>query len=247
MTTKRLYKSRTERMIDGVCGGLAEFFSLDVTLVRIAWVLLTLIGGSGILLYIVAMIVMPVNPAPIPVQASARSTGANAKFWGILLVVIGILWLLRNLDIPYYLHWWGFSWDYVLPVILIMAGVAFLYGGRSGMTKETEQPVQPAETGSSEPAGEPSPGEPSLDASQKAPEGATMESRPLRLCKSRLERKMFGVCGGIATYLNVDPTIIRILFVVAALASFGFMILLYIAMAIIMPNEPVNSSVNQSA
>ena len=46
---KRLYKSRTDRMIDGVCGGIAEYFGLDSTLVRIAWVLLTLLGGTGIL------------------------------------------------------------------------------------------------------------------------------------------------------------------------------------------------------
>lgn len=63
--------------------------------------------------------------------------------------------------------------------------------------------------------------------------------QPARLYKSRIERKLFGVCGGIATYANVDPTIIRILFVVAAFASFGFMILLYIVMAIIVPNEPL--------
>ena len=59
---KRLCKSRTNRMIDGVCGGVAEYFGLDPTLVRIAWVLLTLLGGSGILLYIVGMIIMPTSP-----------------------------------------------------------------------------------------------------------------------------------------------------------------------------------------
>lgn len=247
MRPNRLYKSRTERMIDGVCGGLAEFFKLDVTLVRIAWVLLTLLGGSGILLYLVAMFVMPVNPEPVPANAAAqaRSTGANAKFWGILLVVIGILWLLRNLDIPYYLHWWGFSWDYMLPVILIMAGVAFLFGGRSGMLKEPE----PAATGTGEASSAeasrpvPSPG----DAGAQPGQAAASVWTPARLYKSRSERKLFGVCGGIATYLNVDPTIIRILFVVGALASCGFMILLYIAMAIIVPNEPARAPEAQTA
>ncbi len=231
MPPKRLYKSRTERMIDGVCGGLAEFLSLDVTLIRIVWVLLTFLGGSGILLYLVAMFVMPVNPTPARGQgeSSGRSTGANAKFWGILLVVIGVLWLLRNLDIPYYLHWWGFSWDYMLPVILIMAGVAFLYGGRAGMVNGPAAPQ--AAPGTVPPGGPQTSG---------AEEPAPASVVPLaRLYKSRTERKVFGVCGGIATYLNVDPTIVRILFVVAALASFGFMILLYLAMAIIVPNEPV--------
>jgi len=228
MTGKRLYKSRTERMIDGVCGGLAEFFGVDVTLVRITWVLLTLLGGSGIILYLVAMFIIPVNPVYVPPsqKQKASSAGTNAKFWGILLVVVGVLWLFRNLDIPYYLHWWGFSLDYMLPVVLILAGVAFLFGGRNGLMTSSQPASQPG-----------SPDEPAATESSQS-EAAPM-SQPARLYKSRIERKLFGVCGGIATYANVDPTIIRILFVVAAFASFGFMILLYIVMAIIVPNEPL--------
>ena len=57
-TQKRLYKSRRNRVIDGICGGIAEYFDIDVTIVRILWVLLTLLGGSGFFLYIAAMIIM---------------------------------------------------------------------------------------------------------------------------------------------------------------------------------------------
>ena len=238
MTSKRLYKSRSERMIDGVCGGLAEFFGVDVTLVRITWVLLTLLGGSGIILYLVAMFIIPVNPAYVAPQHPAKgsSAGANAKFWGILLVVVGILWLLRNLDIPYYLHWWGFSWDYFLPVILIMAGIAFLFGGRNGL-------MNPAGTTPSEGPSDQS----STNANDPSQSETTPMPQPARLYKSRIERKLFGVCGGIATYVNVDPTVIRILFVVAAFASCGFMVLLYIAMALIVPNEPLAQPVTPPA
>ncbi len=237
MASKRLYKSRSERMIDGVCGGLAEFFGVEVTLIRITWVLLTLLGGSGIILYLAAMFIIPVNPVPLAAtpRATSSSAGANAKFWGILLVVVGILWLLRNLDIPYYLHWWGFSWDYMLPVILILAGVAFLFGGRNGLMTSAGAQAQGTP--------ESSPDQPSQSTDNEAPP----MSQPLRLYKSRVERKLFGVCGGIATYANVDPTIIRILFVVAAFASFGFMILLYVAMAIIVPNEPFVQPVTPAA
>jgi phage shock protein C len=63
---KRLYKSRTERMIDGVCGGIAEYFGVDPTLVRIATVLLVLAGGAGVVLYIAGMILMPMNPFSPP-------------------------------------------------------------------------------------------------------------------------------------------------------------------------------------
>ena len=56
---KRLYKSKTEEKICGVCGGIAEYFEIDSTIIRIAWVLFTALGGSGVLAYIVAALVMP--------------------------------------------------------------------------------------------------------------------------------------------------------------------------------------------
>lgn len=59
---KRLYRSRTERMIGGVCGGLAEYFNVDATLVRILWVLVTLLGGFGILFYLILWVIMPLEP-----------------------------------------------------------------------------------------------------------------------------------------------------------------------------------------
>lgn len=57
--TKRLYKSRNDKMLGGVCGGIAEYFDIDSTLVRLGWVLFCALGGSGILAYLVAAIVIP--------------------------------------------------------------------------------------------------------------------------------------------------------------------------------------------
>ena len=59
MTRTRLYKSRTDKMVFGVCGGLADYFNVDPVLVRIAFVVLTVAGGSGILLYLILAILMP--------------------------------------------------------------------------------------------------------------------------------------------------------------------------------------------
>lgn len=56
---KRLYKSSREKMICGVCGGIGEYFNVDPTLVRLAWIVFCLLGGSGILAYIIAAIVIP--------------------------------------------------------------------------------------------------------------------------------------------------------------------------------------------
>ncbi|MFH0917123.1 MAG: PspC domain-containing protein [bacterium] len=62
---KRLQRSRTEKMVGGVCGGLAQYFDVDPTIVRILWVIITLLGGAGIILYIVLWVIMPLEP-PAP-------------------------------------------------------------------------------------------------------------------------------------------------------------------------------------
>ncbi len=56
---KKLYRSKKDRMLAGVCGGIGEYFGIDSTLVRILWVLLTLGGGAGLILYIICAIVVP--------------------------------------------------------------------------------------------------------------------------------------------------------------------------------------------
>ena len=59
---RRLYKSNENKMIDGVCGGIAEYFGIDPTLVRLGWVLFCALGGSGFLAYIIVAIIIPRNP-----------------------------------------------------------------------------------------------------------------------------------------------------------------------------------------
>jgi phage shock protein PspC (stress-responsive transcriptional regulator) len=63
MAGKKLYRSRTEKMLGGVCGGLAEYLDFDVTLIRVLWVLATLLGGSGGLAYLILWIIVPREPA----------------------------------------------------------------------------------------------------------------------------------------------------------------------------------------
>ena len=59
MMKKRLYKSISDKKVCGVCGGIAEYFEIDSTIVRLAWILFTVLGGSGIIAYIIAALVMP--------------------------------------------------------------------------------------------------------------------------------------------------------------------------------------------
>ncbi|MGC9310676.1 MAG: PspC domain-containing protein [Candidatus Aenigmatarchaeota archaeon] len=62
-TQKRLYRSGEEKMLFGVCGGIAEYLDVDPTIVRLAWALFSIGSlGAGLLLYIVAAIIVPRNP-----------------------------------------------------------------------------------------------------------------------------------------------------------------------------------------
>ena len=62
---KKLYKSSTDKKLCGVCGGIAEYFNIDPTVVRVAWAILACFAGSGILAYIAAALIIPVKPLGI--------------------------------------------------------------------------------------------------------------------------------------------------------------------------------------
>lgn len=70
---KRLYRSAHDRMLAGVCGGIAEYFQIDPTLVRLGWVAFTALGGSGILAYIILAVIVQVN--------TKKKVLANLLFW----------------------------------------------------------------------------------------------------------------------------------------------------------------------
>lgn len=60
---KRFYRSKKDKMLAGICGGLAEYFDVDPSLVRLATVLLCLYAGTGLLIYIIAAIIIPEDPS----------------------------------------------------------------------------------------------------------------------------------------------------------------------------------------
>lgn len=61
-STKRLYRSGRDRVLGGVCGGIGEYFDVDPVLVRLAWILFSILYGAGVLAYIIAWIILPRNP-----------------------------------------------------------------------------------------------------------------------------------------------------------------------------------------
>ena len=59
---KKLYKSKSNKVLAGVCGGIGEYFGVDATWIRLAWVVLSLSGGAGLIAYIIAALIIPDEP-----------------------------------------------------------------------------------------------------------------------------------------------------------------------------------------
>jgi phage shock protein C len=130
---RRLYRSRKQRIIGGVCGGLGEYFGLDPVLIRLAWVLFCLVWGAGLLLYLIAWIIIPPAPEYVDVQsvppgASPPATSASGQtpsgypgiitivlaIFGVVLVISGISTLFSSL--------FSSLSAYMLPAALIVLG-----------------------------------------------------------------------------------------------------------------------------
>ncbi|MGH2567654.1 MAG: PspC domain-containing protein, partial [Bacteroidota bacterium] len=148
---KRLYRSRMNRVIAGVCGGFAEYLDIDPTLVRIAMVLLTIFGGWGILLYIAALILVPQNPSTGDASGAPKPVTDRSAILiiGITLVVLGFFFLFINLDFFSFRQITRFVWSYFLPAALIGSGI-YLLMRRSEPTPEQPPSPPPAETRATE-------------------------------------------------------------------------------------------------
>ena len=114
----RLHRSATDRVWCGVCGGMAEYLAVDPSLVRLAFVVATLWGGIGLLLYIVLAIILPVDSSATTVPLSADRSRMIA---GLMLVVLGGLLLAGNLGLAPWL-----SWNMFWPSLLIVIGAGLV-------------------------------------------------------------------------------------------------------------------------
>ena len=77
---RKLYRSRTDSILAGVCGGLGEYSGIDPTVIRLAFVFLTLFGGHGLLLYLIMCIVVPPEPiSSTSTQPAVPPAGPNPQ------------------------------------------------------------------------------------------------------------------------------------------------------------------------
>lgn len=114
-TPRRLFRSREDRMVAGVAGGLGDHLGIDPVLVRIVFVVLAFAGGSGILAYVIAWIVIPEAPAGRPAPPDPPG-GGGSVIAGLVLIAVGGLMLVDRL-VP------RFEWRFVAPALLIAIGI----------------------------------------------------------------------------------------------------------------------------
>ena len=121
--TPRLLRRRLDnRVIAGVCSGMADYFAIDPILVRLAFVVITFAGGAGVLAYIVLWIVLTPAPLGTAAQPVAASVSGQGPFWlGAFLVALGVLFLVGNTRL---FNWW--NWSLFWPLTLVALGVLIL-------------------------------------------------------------------------------------------------------------------------
>ena len=148
--TKRLRKSKEDSMLFGVAGGLAEYFDVDPTLMRAAWIVFILASaGTALIAYIILAIIMPKQEPtaaqtsqaagedveelpedasqPTPRKDEGWRWSSHRNLFGVALVAAGVLSLLSNLGL---LFWW--RWDVLWPLALIAIGAALILGRFTG-------------------------------------------------------------------------------------------------------------------
>ena len=137
METK-LFRSRDDRMLGGVCGGLAEFLGIDATLIRLAFFLLLFGGGVGFWVYVVMWVFIPERGVENAgdfrdrirvvgddfVTAVNRPHPKSGLIIGGGLIILGAVWLLEALGIPWL--WW-MDFDILWPALLILAGLVLIF------------------------------------------------------------------------------------------------------------------------
>ncbi len=203
--TKKLYRSSEDRFLGGVCGGIAEYFNLDATLVRLAWLFFTFIGGAGIIAYIVALIIVPQEPV-----GESRGDSAPAKpardisyLLGVVLIILGVAFLFRQFGLHHWLMY--MPWRTMMAVFFVGLGVYLLWH-KSGSEEEKQEAYTPRD-------------------------GAG--KRFYRIDEGKM---LAGVCTGIAAYFDIDVTLARLLWVFITLSTAGLGgILAYILAVIIFP------------
>jgi len=135
---RRLYRSKSDQMLGGVCGGLGDYLGIDPTFVRIFFFVMIFGGGFGFWVYLLLWVLIPVEGDTEPrdfgermrevgddfATAVSRPHPKSGLIVGGGLILLGVFWLVEQLNIRW-LWWWDF--DVLWPVLLMVAGGILLF------------------------------------------------------------------------------------------------------------------------
>lgn len=222
-SARTLFRHPTEKRLGGVCGGIADYFDADPSLVRILWVAATFVTfGGSLVVYGLMCLLLPVGVQATGQQAPAPvSFGEGSTRWVAYgLVGLGILWLLANIGIlaPLWSGLWTIFRVLFWPAVLVVVGIAILRQRRDGpsLAEDMKDRLPDAET-----------------VRQSLKDGR--QRIPIK--RSREDRILLGVCGGLARTLKIDPTVVRLLWALFSLGSLGTGVIIYVIAALIMPED----------
>jgi len=205
-SVKRFTRSSREKIFAGLCGGAAEYLGVDSALVRILFVAVTLITGvgPGIIVYLAAWIIVPQSNQPADVNR--HQPAGSRRLVGMMLLAIALLGLGIAALID---QEESFTVTYIGPVLVLILALVLLMK-RQDATSNSDTYAHPGG-----------------DMSETT-------SEPRRLRRSSRDKKIGGVCGGFGDYFNVDPTLVRVLWILAALLG-GTGFILYLILWVVMP------------
>lgn len=204
---RRLYRSTSDRWIAGVSAGLAEYFNVPVYLSRVVMAGLVL-SGIGILAYILMWIIVPSNPE-ISEKTDTQTSEVSTTVYRI---AGGGLILLGIYELLENMHIFVLSdlYDYVSDYAF---PVFLILLGVVIIYFSVNH----------------------ISSGGKAMSAQSTE--PKRLFRVMKERMIAGVCAGLGYYFNIDPVLVRILFIISIFASFGATLFVYLVLALVTPKD----------
>ncbi len=207
--SKRLYRAGKDYVIGGVCAGLADYLAIDVTLLRILWLALTLFNGVGVIVYFVCMVLIPKNPQHEKLPAAERTRAGNSGLYvGVALVILGAMITFDNL---FDFFWWRYDWWFFNFHWNIVWPVLLILFGVWFIYQASSKPEDDDMAG---------------DAGRRT------------FTRSKSQRMIGGVCGGLAEYWNIDVTLVRIGYVLATLFTAVWVgVVAYVVMLFIVPEQ----------
>lgn len=231
-STRSIYRSPSDKVVAGVCGGLADFTGFDPTLIRLFWAVMTLVtGGGGFLAYLALWLLLPVGTVA---EGEVRSAAIplnekNMIRAAYVLIGVGGLWLLANIGILGNI--WGVFWSltnvFFWPALLIGAGYLLLRGRNRSLKNDFDSVRSKVNVNL----------DGKMPSSDEVKAGMSSARARIPLKRSTTDRMLLGVCGGIGQRLGIDANLVRLIWAAFSIGSIGMGVLLYVLVGLLLPEE----------